>query len=173
MKRYQSHIVRAERLTMLICQQIIIGRLLHIRITAPRDIWIVNVKCKCTTHLLSTPQPSHKGTACSWVDFISVAYARRCAWPNTVFRLQPSVNLHAQLQPLCSIYSAWDILDIWFKIVDFYISVWDYQTSFKVNNYCFCLTLLTFDIFLKFQHCWCRNMQLQTFVPSCTYRRYI
>ena len=33
----------------------------------------------------------------AWVDFISVAYARRCG-RTQLFRLQPSVNLHAPLQ---------------------------------------------------------------------------
>ena len=34
-------------------------------------------------------------------DFISVAYASRCG-RTQLFWMQPSVNLHAQLQPLCS-----------------------------------------------------------------------
>ena len=40
------------------------------------------------------------------LTFISVAYARWCHWwcgRKQLYRLQPSVNLHAQLQPLCSV----------------------------------------------------------------------
>ena len=36
----------------------------------------------------------------SWLYFCGI-YARKCGWTQ-LFKLQPSVNLHAQLQPLCS-----------------------------------------------------------------------
>ena len=51
--------------------------------------------------LIEHPLTQSHSAACSWVDFISVAYAWRCG-RTQLFGLQPSVNLHAQLQPLCS-----------------------------------------------------------------------
>ena len=58
-------------------------------------------KCKCTAHLVTAPYPVtealHAVELTSFLWHMPEGVAE-----HSFFRLQPSVNLHAQLQPSCS-----------------------------------------------------------------------
>ena len=70
-------------------------------------VWLqCRYKCNCTTLLLSVPQPSHRGAACSWVDFISVTYStcQSIVWVSEIvmplvnFRVKVFVSIYAHIQ---------------------------------------------------------------------------